>query len=111
MLKRRDKILGKARSIAEKCRDEGREFAPAEADDVNAALAEAKRINVTLSADAKAQHIMGELNAMASSSAGLLPGDGRRLAFGAKMASDAANRILPPGGQKALSPSGIAVVS
>ena len=48
---------------------------------------------------------------MASSSAGLLPGDGRRLAFGAKMASDAANRILPPGGQKALSPSGIAVVS
>ena len=51
MLKRRDEILGKARSIAEKCRDEGREFAPAEADDVNAALAEAKRINVTLSAE------------------------------------------------------------
>jgi HK97 family phage major capsid protein len=113
LIKRRESVLGAARQVAEKCRDEGREFTPAEADEVNTALAEAKSINATLSADAKSQQIMGELNAMASSSAGLLGGDGRRLAFGKQMASDAADKIMPPSahGAKAVAVSGTAVVS
>jgi len=109
--KRCDEVLSAARAVAEKARDEGRELTCDEQSQVDAALAEAKRHGETLAADARHRRIEGELNAMAASAAGVLPGDGRRLAFGKAMASDAAAKILPPGGQKALSPSGIAVVS
>ena len=57
-------------------------------------------------------NIMSQLDSQASSSAGLLGGDGRRLAFGAKMASAAAEQIMPTGsyGQKAVAPSGSTIV-
>src|SRR6478736_1564298 len=109
--KRCDEVLSAARAVAEKARDEGRELTCDEQSQVDAALAEAKRHGETLAADARHRRIEGELNAMAASAAGVLPGDGRPLAFGKAMASDAAAKILPPGGSKALSPSGIAVVS
>ena len=55
---------------------------------------------------------MGELDAQAASASGVLLADGRRLAFGAKMAGDAASMIMPPGtyGAKAVAPSGSVVV-
>ena len=93
-------MLSAARAVAEKARDEGRELTCDEQSQVDAALAEAKRHGETLAADARHRRIEGELNAMAASAAGVLPGDGRRLAFGKAMASDAAAKILPPGGRK-----------
>jgi len=109
--KRRDAVLAKARTLAEKARDEGRELSGGEAADVNTALAEAKTINETLAADDRHRRIMGELDAQAASAVGGLPSDGRRLAFGKATAAAAASKILPPGSSKALAPSGIAVVS
>jgi HK97 family phage major capsid protein len=111
LCKRRDAVLAKARTLAEKARDEGRELSGGEADDVNTALAEAKTINEKLAADERHKRIMGELDAQAASASSGLPGYGRRLAFGKSMASAAASKILPPGSSKALAPSGIAVVS
>ena len=108
--KRRDTVLSTVRAVAEKARSESRELTDAEAADVDAALSEARQINTTLAADAKARLIMGQLDAQASASGGL-PGDSRRLSFGKSMAAAATHKILPPGGQKALSPSGIAIVS
>ena len=110
LCQRRDTVLSTARAVAEKARAESRDLTASEAADVDAALSEAKTINQTLAADAKARLIMGQLDAQASASGGL-SGDGRRLSFGKSMAAAATSKILPPGGQKALSPSGIAIVS
>ena len=98
LFKRRDTVLAKARALAEKARDENREFTSDESAEVNAALAEAKRINLTLAADDRARGIMSQLDAMAaSSSGGVLLNGAQRLSFGKAMADDAAAKILPPG--------------
>ena len=55
LIQKRDAILAKARAVAEKCRDENRELTAAEADEVNAAIAEAKKHNETLAADERAR--------------------------------------------------------
>ena len=52
---------------------------------------------------------MGQLDAIASASGGLL-GDSRRLSFGKSMAAAATSKIMPAG-QKALSTSGSVVVA
>ena len=78
---------------------------------MNAALAEAKKHNETLAADERHRGIMSQLDAQAASSGGLF-GDGRRLAFGKAMSSDAADKSMPPDtyGAKAVAPSGSVVV-
>ena len=53
---------------------------------VDAAVAEARKINEMHVADAKSRQIMSQLDAQAASVAGVLPGDGRRLNFGKSMA-------------------------
>ena len=111
LCKRRDQVLSAARAVAEKARDESRELTAAEAAEVDAALVEAKSANERLAADDRHRQLMGELDSQAAASSGVLPGDGRRLSFGKAMASDAAAKILPPGGQKALAVSGTTVVS
>ena len=83
---------------------------------VDAAVAEARKINEMHVADAKSRQIMSQLDAQAASVAGVLPGDGRRLNFGKSMASAAADMIMPPGtyGAKAVAHGwrggGVAVV-
>ena len=80
---------------------------------VDAAVAEARKINEMHVADAKSRQIMSQLDAQAASVAGVLPGDGRRLNFGKGMASAAADMIMPPGtyGAKAVATGGAVVVS
>ena len=79
---------------------------------VDAAVAEARKINEMHVADAKSRQIMSQLDAQAASVAGVLPGDGRRLNFGKSMASAAADMIMPPGtyGAKAVATGGAVVV-
>src|SRR6478735_3624274 len=79
---------------------------------VDAAVAEARKINEMHVADAKSRQIMSQLDAQAASVAGVLPGDGRRLNFGKSMASAAADMIMPPGtyGAKAVAAGGAVVV-
>ena len=96
LVKRRDSVLGAARAVAEKARTESRELTADETAQIDSALTESREINKKLAADDRHKNIMGQLNAMASSSTGLLGGDGRRLAFGKQMASDAADKIMPP---------------
>jgi len=109
--RRRDEVLGKARQLCEKAKTEGRELTDDEQQQVDAAINESQSINEKLAADAKHRQLMGQLDAQAASASGVLLADGRRLAFGKTMASDAASKILPPGGQKALAVSGTTVVS
>jgi hypothetical protein len=113
LVKRRDSVLGAARAVAEKARTESRELTADETAQIDLALTESREINEKLAADDRHKNIMGQLNAMASSSTGLLGGDGRRLAFGKQMASDAADKIMPPStyGAKAVAVSGTAVVA
>jgi HK97 family phage major capsid protein len=94
--KRRDAVLGKARVIAEKARDEKRELTAAEADQVNAALAEAKRINETFAADERHRGIMGQLDAMAASATpNVLGGSGQKhVALTGVHAKSLASRII-----------------
>jgi HK97 family phage major capsid protein len=94
LLKRRDTVLGKARTLAEKARDESRELTAAEADQVNAAVAEAKTINETLTGDARARSIMSKLDAMASSSAGVFGDGGQHLALTGVHAKTTAEKII-----------------
>jgi HK97 family phage major capsid protein len=111
LCKRRDAVLAKARALVEPARAAGRDLTDAEAVDVDALIAEAKSINQMLAADDRHRGIMASLDAQAASALRGLPGDGRRLAFGKSMVSDAASKIMPPGGQKALAVSGTTVVS
>ena len=106
---RRTALLNSARQLAEKARSEHRGLTASEQSQIDSALAESRQIAENLAADAKGRQIMGELDAMASGSGG--PVDGRRLAFGKAMAQAATDKIMPPGGSKALSPSGVAVIS
>jgi hypothetical protein len=51
LCKRRDAVLGAARVIAEKARDESRELSAGETAEIDAAISEAKKHNETLAAD------------------------------------------------------------
>jgi hypothetical protein len=81
LARRRDAVLGTARWVADKARDEGRELTAAEAADVDAAISEAKKHNESLAADSRHRHIMSQLDAMVSDSPNVLGGSGQHVAL------------------------------
>lgn len=116
----RRQLLATAKHVGELALAEGREFTADEAKTINDTMAEVKAIDATLAAAAKSENILSRLDAMAPTETdlrqdGVSPvlgraGDGQRLTFGKQMASAAACKILPPGGTKAIAPSGATVV-
>jgi HK97 family phage major capsid protein len=116
LIKRRDSVLGEARAVVEKCAREGREMARDEAEQVHAAIAEAKSCNETLTADDRARGIMSELDAQAASSSGVLGGSGQHLALTGVYQKAMTDRIIAaiphdPSGSKALVSGGTQTVS
>jgi hypothetical protein len=110
---RRTELLGKAREIAEKARDAGRELTTAESDQIGAALAEVKSIDQRNAADAKSREFLNQLDDMARGGYQHAGDDTRRLCFGKAMADAAAAKILAPdftGQTKAIAPSGSVLV-
>lgn len=110
---RRDEVLASAKAIIEKAKAEQRGITAAERKTLDGHLAEAKGINAALSGDAKSREVMAGLDGMARGAKSRSSiDDGRRLAFGAKMAAAVASGLLggPDGNSKALAPSGATVV-
>ena len=122
-LKGRDEQLALARTIVEAATELERDLTEEEAASVEKALAEADRIEKQVAAHRKSQKILAQLDAMAvreqtfkdgepvtTSSAAVA--DDRRLSFKGVAATVAAKMLGSDGlGQKALSPSGSALVS
>lgn len=118
---RREQLLAQARQVVEKAKAENRDHLGAdEAKTVDDALAEVRSIDDTLKARQRTADIMAGLDAMVPSertfdreghiTATVKAGADSRLAFGKATAAAAAGKIMPPGGTKALAPSGATVV-
>lgn len=111
---RRDEVMAKAQAIVDAAKAAGRGLTSAERTSFDGHLAEAKSINAALSGDAKSREVLAGLDGMArgaTAKARSSIDDGRRLAFGAKMAATVAADLRGgPDGSKALAPSGSAVV-
>lgn len=108
---RRDEVLAKAQAIVNAAKSAGRALTDVERTQLDGHLSEVKSINEALAGDARAQAVMAGLGGAANAKARSSLDDGRRLSFGAKMASQAAaNLMMRPDGSKSLAPSGSAVV-
>ena len=110
---RRNEVLAKAQAIVDAAKSAGRGLTDNERQEVGGHLAEAKSINAALSGDAKSRDVLAGLDGMARGAKSRSTiDDGRRLAFGAKMAAAVASGLLggPDGNSKALAPSGATVV-
>lgn len=110
---RRDEVIAKAQAIVNAAKSAGRGLTDQERTEVTGHLAEAKSINAALAGDAKSRDVLAGLDGMARGAKSRSSiDDGRRLAFGAKMAAAVASGLLggPDGNAKALAPSGATVV-
>lgn len=118
-LKGRDEQLTLAKTIVETATELERDLSSDEAAAVQKHLNEADKIEQAVAAHRKSQSLLAQLDSMASSSTSFKHGepttssaapDSRRLTFKG-MAATVATKMLGSDGQKALAPSGAAVVA